>query len=71
MASIRLQSIGLVKAKAAEEFKIGDFMAWNFGSKSKVVGIEKKTKSFVTFILSDGGEIYSRRLGKKRLVAIG
>jgi hypothetical protein len=76
---VHLQSIGKVEAKPAQEFEIGQFMAWNFGSQSKVVGIAKETKAFITFELlcpdinNDWADakVYERRLKKTRLVAIG
>lgn len=79
MDLVHLQSVGKVEAKPAQDFEIGEFMVWNFGSQSKVVGIAKETKAFITFELlspdcwgdwSDA-KVLERRLKKSRLVAIG
>lgn len=75
--TVQLQSVGRVAAKPASEFKVGDFMAWNFGYASEVLEIVKETKSFITFKLNSidpMGRVTDttaeRRLGKNRLVAI-
>ena len=69
--AIQLQACGLVKAKPAAEFKIGELMAWNFGYVSEVVGILFETKAFITFeTLCHDGKVYPRRLKKDRLVAM-
>ena len=80
MQTIHLQGIGKVEAKPAQEFQIGEFILWNFGSQSKIVGIAKETKAFITFKLeyplsgrrdwADTGTS-ERRLKKSRLVGIG
>jgi len=77
--TIKLQGVGLVEAKPAEDFKIGESMMWNTGVTSKVIGIVKTTKNFIIFktlcanIWGDWSraEEYERRLKKTRLVAIG
>ena len=73
MQTVQLQGVGKVKAKPASEFSVGDFMGWNFGHCSLVVGVAKETKSFITYELQnpETGDIHERRLGKSRLVAIG
>lgn len=80
MAIIHLQSVGKVEAKPAIEFKINEFMVWNFGSQSKVTAVVKETKAFITFELTYplGGSndwantrTSERRLKKSRLVGIG
>lgn len=80
MQTIHLQNIGKAKAKPAQEFKIGEFMLWNYGSQSKVISITKETKAFITFEIMYplGGSndwsntgISERRLKKSRLVGIG
>lgn len=70
--TVQLQSVGHVAAKPAKEFKVGDFMAWNFGFTSEVVGIAKETKAFIVFELksTSDGITRERRLKKDRLVAI-
>jgi hypothetical protein len=76
---VHLQGIGKVEAKPAQEFQIGEFMMWNTGSQSKVVGIAKETKAFITFeiLYPDcwrdwaNAKVGERRLKKTRLVAIG
>jgi hypothetical protein len=70
--TVQLQSVGHVAAKPAKDFKVGEFMAWNFGYASEVLEIVKETKSFITFKLSSTESDYvgERRLGKNRLVAI-
>jgi len=79
MKRIRLQQMGMVEAKPAQEFQIGEVMGWNFGARSEVLGIVKETNSFITFKISGCGRYgeidksvtYERRLKKTRLVAIG
>lgn len=76
---VHLQSVGKTEAKPAQEFEINEFMAWNFGSQSKIVGIIKETKAFITFELLSpdcwgdwsNAKVSERRLKKSRLVAIG
>jgi len=69
--AVHLQSVGLVKAKPASEFRVGEFMGWNFGSVSEVVAIREISKCFIEIDESLNGKIYQRRLKKDRLVAIG
>lgn len=70
--TVHLLGYGRADAKMGNEFKIGEKMLWNYGSKSLITGILKETKSFITFILlcSDGIK-YERRIKKDRLIAIG
>ena len=69
---IWLQNYGFAPAKKAVEFKVGEKMLWNFGSKSEVVEIVGESKSFITIrSLCSDGNIYQSRLKKDRFVAIG
>lgn len=71
MSSIHLQGIGRVKAKPAQEFRVGDYMGWDYGGVSKVVGIAKETAKTITFlVLCSDGQVYERRMKKTRLVAV-
>ena len=69
--AMRLQSIGNVLGTPASEVKKGDFLMWNFGSKSEVIDIINETKSFITAKMrSEGGYEGERKLKKTRLVCI-
>ncbi|MDR3716727.1 MAG: hypothetical protein P4L51_28300 [Puia sp.] len=72
---IWLQEYGWCEAKPAGEFKVGEFMRWNFGDCSKVVAIHSQTEKNVTFLLewktAQGIETGQRKFNKSRLVAIG
>jgi hypothetical protein len=69
--AVHLQNVGLVKAKRANEFKVGEFMGWNFGITSKVVDIRDVSKCFVEIDEELNGKIYTRKCKKDRLIAIG
>ena len=75
--SIWLQYYGWCPAKAAKDFKTGDFMKWNTGSESKVIGIESETAKQITYIIEWKNsfkkqyETGTRKFNKDRLVAIG
>jgi len=69
--AVHLQSVGLVKAKRADEFKIGEYMGWNFGSVTKVVAIRDVSKCYLEVDESLNGKVYTRKMKKDRLVAIG
>ena len=68
---IHLQSVGKVPAIKAEDIKAGDGLMWNFGIVYKVLSIDKETEKSIVISTQDvkGGEIYSQRLLKTRLVA--
>lgn len=67
-----LQNYGFAPAKKAAEFKVGEKMLWNFGSKSEVVEIVSESKSFIIMrSLCSDGNIYESRIKKDRFVAIG
>lgn len=71
MKTIQLQRIGLQKATEAKNIKVGDTLIWNFGDTSKVLEIVKETaKTLIIKELCESGNVYSRRLGKERLVAV-
>lgn len=73
-STIKLQSVGEVKAVKADSLQIGDVTLWNFGSKARVVGIDskKQTRCFTVVDLEclESGELHSRKLKKDRLVGI-
>lgn len=71
MNTTHLQGIGSVSAKPAGEFKVGEYMAWNYGHRSKITAIISETKEFRTFELTCSDGVFERRLKKTRLVAIG
>lgn len=69
--AVKLQAVGWIKAKAANDFQVGEKMGWNFGSITEVTARLSETDSFVTFQLRDKqGKLWERRLKKSRLVAI-
>lgn len=68
--TIQLQSIGHVAAEPADTVTPGDYLLWNYGSYSRVLGIVKETKCFVTFkTVTEDGRTWQRRLKRSRLVA--
>jgi hypothetical protein len=69
--AVHLQNVGLVKAKRADEFKVGEYMGWNFGNVSQVVAIRDVSKCFLEIDENYNGKIYTRKMKKDRLVAIG
>lgn len=69
--TIRLQSVGHVKAAPASEIKVGSVLMWNFGYTSTVEEIVKETaKTIVIKETYESGKTFERRLLKTRLVAI-
>ena len=73
MKTIQLQQVGKVSAKPAFDFKVGESMAWNFGSTTKIINIVKETAKMITFQFDSekNGETHERKFLKTRLVAIG
>ena len=75
---IRIQQMGMIDAKPAIEFKVGEKIQWNFGSYSVIKSIHNETAKQIQFVTDEysyNGElqhsnIINRRLGKQRLVAI-
>lgn len=70
MSTISLQSIGTVSAKPAQDFKVGEVILWNFGSKAKILAVVSQTAKFITFQIEESTGVYSRRLKKDRLVGV-
>ena len=70
MSTIKLQGIGSVTAKPAQDLKVGDITVWNFGSHAKVLSIVKETAKFITFQIEESTGVYTRRLRKARLVGV-
>ena len=72
---IWLQRYGWCEAKPAGEFKVGEFMRWNFGSVSKILAVTSETAKTVSFLLEwKGHQQYvtgGRKFRTGRLVAIG
>ena len=66
--TIHLQGVGKVKAKRADNFKVGDTIVYNYGATAKVKKVSKKGKSVYWDTLSNG-KIYSVRKNKDTLVA--
>jgi hypothetical protein len=67
--AVRLQGIGIVKARKVTEFKIGDTMLWNYGSTSIFGGFNKISKSFVWIKETIDSKEYERKVGINRLIA--
>ena len=68
--TIHLIGHGKQQAKMASEINIGDNLMWNYGTTSKVVGIENKTDKMISIVEEYmDGKRYIRRLRKDRLVA--
>jgi hypothetical protein len=69
--TVQLQSIGLVNAKPASEFQVGELTLWNFGYVSEVIAIAPKGKTMLTWTLrSEAGTVGTRNVKASRLVAI-
>lgn len=63
--AIWLQSHAFAPAKPIEEFSIGDFIGYNWGYSSKVVGkVEVSPKYFELETETKEGERYKRRVRK-------
>lgn len=74
--AIWLQSWGWAAAKPAKDFTIGEFMRWNGGSCSKVVGVAKETAKTITLTMEYFNSktttaTAERTFKKDRWVAIG
>lgn len=69
---IRLQSVGWVPARQANEIKVGDRLMWNFGSVYTVEKVvqSKTGKTIEITEKSSEGKAYTRKLGSTRLVCI-
>lgn len=71
MKKIQLIGYGWVDAHRAKDIKPGYTLMWNYGETSVVESIEKETPKQVVFnIRAKSGKIYTRRMGKERLVCI-
>lgn len=71
MPKIHLQGLyGDLPAVPAGEIKKGDVLVWNFGYKSTVLEVIKRTKAQIILLLksNDSGNTAERRLGINRLV---
>ena len=68
--AMRLQSIGNVLGTPAMEIKKGDSLMWNFGAVEVVNDILKETDKMLTISILYNGNLYERKLAKKRLVCI-
>ena len=72
MRAIHLQGMGLVAAKPAKDFQVGDFTGWNHGYISEILSIEPKGKTQLTWkTRSEDGKVWQRVVKADRLVAIG
>ena len=70
--TVQLQVIGHVRAKAAKDFKVGEYSVWNYGGTSKILCPKIQTKTQLVFITeTPDGRKWERRLKKERLVGIG
>jgi len=49
-----LQYVGYCKAKPLEDFKPGEFMGWNYGSKSEVVELIRNQRGAVVGVVERG-----------------
>ena len=72
LGSIWLQGIGRVKAKPASMFVPGEWIVWNYGSRSEVVSVTplasgRKVRMATTY----EGKPYSRDYNLDRMLAIG
>lgn len=73
--TIHLQGIGNVRAKPADELRVGDTTLWNYGAKEIIQSIEQTSKAFITvYVLPPYADRYAtpqpRRLKRSRLVGI-
>jgi hydrogenase maturation factor len=60
------QSVGYVKAKKAEELKIGEYLMWHSGIISEIVDIQEASPKFLTVTLKENGSIFYRKMKKDR-----
>lgn len=68
--TIHLIGHGKQQAKMASEINIGDNLMWNYGTTSKVVGIENETAKTISIVEEYmNGKRYIRKMRKDRLVA--
>ena len=71
MSKIQLIGYGWVEAQPAKNVKQGDTLVWNYGETSVVETIVKETpKQIVITERYRSGKVYTRRMGKERLVCI-
>lgn len=71
MMKIQLIGYGWVEAQPSKNVKPGDTLMWNYGETSVVESIEKETpKQIVIKERYKSGKVYSRRMGRERLVCI-
>jgi hypothetical protein len=71
MTHVQIQSVGRCKGKPAEQLCAGDVTIWNFGYTATFVGFTKETKAQVIAQFADpNGELWEKRMGKTRLVAV-
>lgn len=68
--AMRLQSIGNVLGTPAMKIKKGDRLMWNFGTVEIVSDILKETDKMLVISILCNGNLYERKLAKKRLVCI-
>lgn len=67
---VQLQGIGWHDGIPAKDLKVGDELVWNYGYKSKILGMmPSKTGKTITFEeLCEDGKKYTRRMNASRLV---
>lgn len=71
--AIRLQGVGLVKAKPLNEFCLGEAIMWNLGESNEILSMTpSKTGKMITVELRlTDGRIWTKQMKATRLVAIG
>jgi len=73
LKAMRLQSVGWVVGREAQELKQGDMIMWNFGAIYQVDKINKTTDKFIEITTSDitnPSKKYDQTLKKTRLICI-
>ena len=71
MSKTQLIGYGWVEAQPAKNVKPGDTLVWNYGETSVVETIVKETPTQI--VITEryrSGKVYTRRIGKERLVCI-
>jgi hypothetical protein len=65
---VHLQGLGTYRGTPAGDVQPGDRLFWNWGYRSRVLGVERRGKSVVFTLEEESGSIVQRRMLASSLV---
>ena len=70
---VRIQWVGMVPAKPAGDFAVGEWMMWNGGESTRILAVREASPAYLVFTFENtkGDGTHERRMMKSRPCAIG